>query len=135
MGSFVLRSVHARLPIFMLQLREDLYWPPQSGMTCNCKPPKVMIGTPYIPKVAPISDELQKQLKIQSATEKRAELCKAWGIDNKSHKQHGSNFSAPQSLVQLINNIVEPLQGADRERVRRLVVTQYSYDIDSAMMT
>ncbi len=104
-------------------------------MFCNCAPPKVMIGTPYIPKVAPISDELKEQLKIQDATEKRAELCQLWGIDNKSHKTHGSNFSAPQSLMQLINNIVDPVQGADRERVRQLVIKKYSYDIDTQMMT
>ncbi len=109
--------------------------PPKSGMFCNCAPPKVMIGTPYIPKVAPISDELKEQLKIQDATEKRAELCQLWGIDNKSHKTHGSNFSAPQSLMQLINNIVDPVQGADRERVRQLVIKKYSYDIDTQMMT
>lgn len=88
-----------------------------------------------MPAAPPLSQELQVQLNIQNATDKRAELCQLWGIDNKSHKTHGANFSAPQSLVQLINNIVEPLQGADRERVRQLCITKYQYDIDTRLMT
>lgn len=109
--------------------------PAQPGMTCNCTPARILIGTPYAPAAPPLSDDLLVQLNIQNATQRRADLCRRWGIENKSHKTHGANFSAPQSLVQLINNIVEPLQGADRERVRQLVITDYQYDIDTRMMT
>jgi hypothetical protein len=109
--------------------------PPQPGMMCNCQPPKPMIGTPYVAPIAPLSAELQVSLSIKEATPRRAQLCQQWGIDNKSHKPHGSNFSGSQTLVQLINNIVEPLVGAERERVRALIITEFSYDIVTQQMT
>jgi hypothetical protein len=109
--------------------------PPNPGIQCNCIPPKTMIGKLVATAVIPLSDDLQESLSIKVATERRAQLCQAWGIDNKSHKQHGSNFSSPQTLVNLINNIVEPVQGADRERVRGLIIEQFQYDINSKLMT
>jgi len=98
-------------------------------------PAKLMIGAPYVPPVIPLSRELLEQLNIQNATDRRGRLCQEWGIVSHSHRTHGSNFSAPQTLVQLINNIVEPLQGAERQRVRDLVITQFSCDIDTQTMT
>ena len=104
-------------------------------MTCNCDPPRVLIGTPYQPVMVPLSAQLQTPLNITQATERRELLCSRWGIINKSHKQHGSNFSGSQTLAQLINNIVEPLQqGTERERVRGLVLRDFDYDIDTRMM-
>jgi hypothetical protein len=94
-----------------------------------------MIGAPYVPPPVPISTELQTQMRIQVAATRRAELCRDWGIVSHSHSAHGSNFSAPQSLVQLINNIVEPLVGAERQRVRDLVIRDFQYDIDTQTMT
>ena len=107
----------------------------QPGMQCNCTPPKTLIGAIYVIPPAPISDELMEQLRIQQANERRAELCEAWGITNFSHQTHGSNFSAPQTLLQLINNIVAKLQGATRARVKDLIIQQYQFDIDTQKMT
>lgn len=104
-------------------------------MMCNCRPPRVMIGTPYVARTAPLSAELLESKRIQDANELRAELCRRWGITNFSHATHGSNFSAPQTVVQLINNIVERLDGATRERVKQLVIREYRYDIDTQSMT
>ena len=101
--------------------------PAVRGMMCNCSPPRPMA-------ISPLSTELQEHLRIQEATQRRSELCRAWGIDNLSHGSHGSNFSGTQSLVQLINDIVNPLVGANRARVRLLVIAQYQYDIDTRQM-
>ncbi len=109
--------------------------PPQPGMMCNCHPPKQMIGTPYVAPMAPLSQELQTSLNIQAATTRRAQLCQQWGIDNKSHKPHGSNFSGSQTLAQLIGDIVEALVGPQRERVKALIIEEFSYDIDTMQMT
>ncbi|MDE2596829.1 MAG: hypothetical protein KGL44_08135 [Sphingomonadales bacterium] len=94
-----------------------------------------MTGTPYVVQGPPLSAELQQLYTISQATTKRAELCTLWGITNKSHAQHGSNFSGNQTLAQLILNIVAPIQAAhERARVRQLVIQAYHYDIDSQRM-
>ena len=109
---------------------------PTPGMLCNCTPAKVMTGTPYVVQGPPLSDELQQLYSISQAATKRAELCNLWGIANKSHAQHGSNFSGNQTLAQLILNIVAPVQATqERARVRQLVIQKYHYDIDSQRMT
>jgi hypothetical protein len=107
---------------------------PNPGMVCNCTPPRLMIGAPYVLTPEPLSAELLTQLNIQAATTRRGELCGAWSINNHSHKSHRGNFSAPQTLVQLINNIVTPLIGAERERVSILVIRDFGYDIDTQRM-
>lgn len=94
-----------------------------------------MIGTLYVARTAPLSAELLESKRIQDANELRAELCTRWGIANFSHGTHGANFSAPQTVVQLINNIVERLEGATRERVKQAVIRDYQYDIDTKSMT
>lgn len=94
-----------------------------------------MTGSPYVVKMAPLSSELQQSLSITEATKKRTELCKLWGIANKSHKTHGSNFSGNQTLAQLIQNIVEPVaEGAERERIKLLCIALYHYDFDDRVM-
>lgn len=108
---------------------------PRPGMMCNCHPPHIMIGTPYVARAAPLSQALLQSLRIQQATELRGELCARWGIDNYSHSTHGSNFAGSQTVVQLINNIVEKLDGATRARVRLRVIADYQYDIDTKSMT
>lgn len=105
-------------------------------MTCNCPPPRnVMIGTPYVAPAVPLSDALLESKSIQDATALRSELCERWAITNFSHKTHGSNFSSPQTVVQLIHNIVEKLEGPTRARVRLRVIDDYQYDIDKRSMT
>ena len=104
-------------------------------MMCNCHPPKPMIGALVATPVVPLSQELLVSLNIKEATVRRGQLCQQWGIDNKSHRPHGSNFSGSQTLVQLINNIVEPLVGAQRERVSALIIAEFGYDIDTQQMT
>ena len=94
-----------------------------------------MIGTPYVARAAPLSEELLQPLRIQQANERRGELCARWRISNFSHNTHGANFAGSQTLVQLINNIVEKLDGATRERVRQQVIDEYQYDIDKKAMT
>jgi hypothetical protein len=109
--------------------------PASPGMMCTCAPPKQMIGSPYVTQAAPLSPELLAVLNIDAATKRRTELCAAWGVKNKSHSSHGSNFSGNQTLAQLINNIVEPVQGsAERGRVKALIIEQFQYDIDTQQM-
>jgi len=108
---------------------------PNPGLKCNCNPAKTMIGSPYIAPPAPLSPQLLVQLKIEDANALRAKLCKDWDIKNFSHKTHGSNFSGSQTVVQLINNIVEKLDGQTREDVKAHVIQDYQYDIDTKSMT
>jgi hypothetical protein len=109
--------------------------PQAPGMTCNCMPPKLMIGTPVASVARPLSQELQQLYTIGNATQLRAQLCQRWGIVNKSHAQHGSNFSGNQTLAQLIQNIVSPIQApVERSRVKALIIREYGYDIDTQAM-
>lgn len=100
-------------------------------MSCNCVPPKMIRGTLIY---TPLSDALQEILPIDKANKLRNELCQRWGIPNKSHATHGANFSSNQTLVNLINNIVIPVQGQLRTTVRQLVIQDYGYDIDTKEM-
>lgn len=101
-------------------------------MTCNCTPPRQISGTLI---VTPLSDALLAVLSISEATDLRRELCSRWGIANKSHNTHGSNFSGNQTVVQLIHNIIAPVQGDLWDRVRAHVINDYSYDINTQQMT
>lgn len=104
---------------------------PSPGMMCNCVPAKPMIGTQIKEQPKLLSADLQEVYDIGKATKKRGELCAAWGIANKSHKSHGSNFAGNQTLAQLIQNIVAPVTAVgERQRVRLLIIQQYGYDID-----
>lgn len=104
----------------------------ETERTCLCG--KVLTGQPYTRKIPQLSQELQAVYKIDEANRLRGKLCADWGITNKSHRRHGSNFSSPQTLKALIDNIVAPVTGNDRERVRRLVIESYGYDIDTQSM-
>lgn len=104
-----------------------------TGKTCGSG--HAMTGSPYVVKMTPLSKELKESYSITEATKLRTELCQLWGIDNKSHKTHGSNFSGNQTLAQLIQNIVDPVaEGAERERIRGLCITRYKYDFDDRSM-
>jgi len=108
--------------------------PPLGGMDCNCTPPKRLVGKPYVPTPVHYSAALTKSLDRQDADNLRDALCDRWLITNKSHKFHKGNMSGNQSVVSLINNICEKVIGDDRERVRLLVIRDYSYDIDTQLM-
>lgn len=112
------------------------YMGPQlpGGMKCNCNPPKSIIGKIVAAPVIPLSSELTKELNIVQATELRNQLCVRYGITNKSHKTHGSNFSGNQKVVNLIHNIVDPVTGTLRNTVRTAIIRDYSYDIDTRQM-
>jgi hypothetical protein len=101
-------------------------------MECNCQPPRQISGTEL---VTPLSAELLQDLDITAANELRNRLCTAWGIKNKSHTTHGSNFSGNQTVIQLINNIIKPVEGDLWEKVRAHIIRDYSYDINSGKMT
>lgn len=106
-------------------------------MICNCQPPKSIKGTVYAlsaPIVPPLSDELTQLYSADQAAQLRDKLCSQWGMPNKSHKAHGKNFSSPQTLVNLIHDIVSVLQGGLRNQVRQMIIKQYNYDIDTQMM-
>ncbi len=107
------------------------------GMTCGCVPAKSIRGTFYgvgVTHVKPLSDELLESLSVSEAGKVRSALCLEWGIPNKSHAFHGSNFSSNQTLVNLINNIVEPVRGGLLITVRQKVRQKYGYDIETQMM-
>ncbi|RZI84795.1 MAG: hypothetical protein EOP38_07670 [Rubrivivax sp.] len=94
-----------------------------------------MTGSPYVVAPTPLSSALKESYSISAATKLRSELCSLWGITNKSHATHGSNFSGNQTLAQLIQNIVEPLaEGAERDRIRGMCIARYSYDFDDRSM-
>lgn len=101
---------------------------------CCCATPKKMKGVPFTMPVSPLSEALTEQLSTDEAANLRGTLCKRWGITNKSHKSHGSNFSSNQTVANLINDIVAPVQGLLRAEVRQAVLEMYSYDIDTQMM-
>ena len=102
------------------------------GIKCNCTPPKVLKAVVYR---IPLSEELVAVLDVAGAHKLRAELCNVWGIENKSHKHHGSNFSRSQPVVDIIHDIVAPIANArERGRVRMCVIEKYDYDIETRMM-
>lgn len=102
-----------------------------SSLSCNCIPPKLMTGRMI---ATPLSAELLEVLDINAATTRRALFCTQWSIPNKSHGSHGANFSGNQKLVDLINDIVSPVQGQLRVTVRQRIIDDYGYDIDSRGM-
>ncbi len=104
------------------------------GMTCNCTPPKKVIGTLVIASLSPLSPELTREVNITEATSLRAQMCRRWNITNKSHLAHGSNFSGNQKIVNLIHNIVDPVSGTLRTQVRDAILREFRYDIDSRIM-
>ena len=100
-------------------------------MACNCNPARMISGTRI---VTPLSADLLAQVNTSQAATLRSQYCTRWGIDNKSHASHGSNFSSSQTVVNLINDIVSPVSGTLRDSVRRAVMTDFGYDIDSREM-
>lgn len=102
-------------------------------MTCNCAKPKKISGTLHIIQI-PLSEELLEILNSSQAAKMRNALCQNWGIINKSHVQHGANFSSNQTVVNLIHDIVSPVTGALRHIVRDAIIRDYRYDIDSQQM-
>lgn len=107
---------------------------PSMAPMCCCDTPKKMVGAAYKTPLPSLSDELAEVLSSGEAASKRTALCKRWGITNKSHKAHGSNFSSNQTLARLICDIVAPVEGEVRAQVRQAVLDDYSYDIDTNMM-
>ena len=102
---------------------------------CNCTPAKTMVGRAHSIPVPPLSREMTELLSVKDAEKKRAELCSEWGIANKSHKSHGSNFSSNQTLKNLIHNILEVVTGEDQlDRIHGLVARRYRYDIYTQSM-
>ncbi|MEY4767333.1 MAG: hypothetical protein RI907_4006 [Pseudomonadota bacterium] len=104
-------------------------------MTCNCTPAKQIVGKYYADSEVPLSSALKEEVSCTEAATRRNALCLRWGIDNKSHKQHGANFSGTQSMVNLIHDIVSPVQGLLRTAVRQHIINDYGYDIDTRKMT
>lgn len=101
------------------------------GMTCNCKPPKKIDGLKLRDVVIvrkPLSAELLTELSVKEAAAMREKLCKDLGINNKSHKSHGSNFSSNQTLVKLIEDITTPVTGGLIVEVRAKIIKAYGYD-------
>ena len=101
-------------------------------MSCNCNPPKLISGVRI---VTPLSPELLEQVSSSEAATRRNAFCTRWGIANKSHKQHGTNFSSNQTVVSLINDIVSPVTGELRRTVREAVIHDFGYDIDTQEMS
>ncbi len=102
-----------------------------SGMICNCHPPKRIKGMKMrevIIERKPLSDELLTEISAKEAPKLRDSLCRRWGINNKSHKSHGSNFSSNQTLVNLIEDITSPVQGGLIAVVRAAIIEDYGYD-------
>ena len=102
-----------------------------SGMICNCSPPKRINGSKMRDVVLvrePLSDALLTEVSSSEAPDLRATLCLRWGINNKSHKSHGSNFSSSQTVVNLIHDITYPVQGGLINTVRAAIIDDYRYD-------
>jgi hypothetical protein len=100
-------------------------------MKCNCTPPREIVGIKIVMSLSPA---LREVLSPKDAAKLRAKLCRDWGITSKSHPAHGANCSSNQTVVQLINDIVSPVTGELRERVRNQVIVEYKYDIISQQM-
>lgn len=107
------------------------------GMECSCDDArtggkKKSRGTRI---VTPLSNALLEVVSVSESATRRDALCTRWGIKNKSHEQHGSNFSSNQTMVNLIHNIVQPVTGELYESVRRHIIRDYAYDISTREMT
>lgn len=100
-------------------------------MDCNCVPSKAISG---VKVVKPLSDELLRQISSGEAATMRSAMCTRWQISNKSHVSHGSNFSSNQKVLNLILDIVGPVQGTLRTTVRQAIITEYGFDIDTQEM-
>lgn len=100
-------------------------------MACNCNPARQIVGQRVI---VPLSDALKAQVSPSQAATLRNTLCQRWGITNQSHGQHGANFSSNQTVANLINDIVNPVQGQLRSAVKTHVLNDYGYDIDAREM-
>ncbi len=94
-----------------------------------------MVGRPYSSPVPSLSSELAASISSGNAAKLRGQLCQKWGITNKSHVSHGSNFSSNQTVASLLNDITAPLRGSLRTEVRDLIISDYGYDIDTQMMS
>lgn len=107
-------------------------------MECNCDDPrnrgskKKHSGTAIR---TPLSQELQEIVSTSESATRRETLCTRWGIANKSHSQHGANFSSNQTMVNLIHNILGPVQGDLYQSVRRHIIRDYAYDVETKEMT
>ncbi len=91
-----------------------------------------LVGTPYGSPLSeiPLSNSLRATYTIAEAEKIRAQLASKWHITDKGHKHHGSNFSGNQTLLQIIKNLTEKVEGkAEIERVRMCVMEDYDYDI------
>jgi hypothetical protein len=67
----------------------------------------------------PTHTDLTESFSIKEQPDVRAEVAKFLGITDKGHATHGANFTSPQTLKQIIENLYEPLKtiGADKNGV------------------
>ena len=59
---------------------------------------------------------------------KRREVAEVMGIRDTSHSTHGSNFSAPQNMKQIIDNLFERVPDSQKASVGQKLKRHYNYD-------
>jgi hypothetical protein len=87
---------------------------------------KVEDLAPRDKQATPQYTNLKEQFKAKDCKEVRSDVVKVLGIGNKTHDQHGANFSTPQTLRQIIDDVLVPIKG-DKERTRIEKVLKHWY--------
>lgn len=80
------------------------------------------------------SGELLTVYGINEQPAVRREVAKLMDIVDKGHKTHGSNFSSPQQLRQIIDNLFTPIMGLKRDQAAEAIIKAYGYDPRTQMM-
>jgi hypothetical protein len=81
-----------------------------------------------------LSGELKTSYSINDQPKIRNEVSGVMGIIDKGHPTHGANFSSPQTLKQIIDNLFATLVGTKREEAAEAVKARYGYDPRTMLM-
>ena len=77
---------------------------------------------------ASLPAHLKESFTIKDQPAKRREVAAVMGIADKGHATHGSNFTASQTLKQIIDNLFETVSSAQSAEVAERLVKRYGYD-------
>lgn len=128
------RPVHAKAPNPFFQGKDphcpthgvDLDWFPDLVAP---EPEKVARHPGYT-----LSGELKTSYSIKEQPDVRKQVSSVMGITDKGHKTHGSNFSSPQTLKQIIDNLFMPITGTQRDVAAEAIIEAYGYDPRTGLM-
>ena len=125
------RPVHALAANPSLQTKDphcpvhycDLIWTPDETDLPKPQPQKVAQhpGWSLYGEVLTVYD-IKEQPSI------RRTVADLMDIVDKGHATHGANFSSPQSLAQIIDNLFSKVQGGKADTAAEAIIRAYGYD-------